>query len=228
MSTLLSSYVPKHMQKLHDDINRAIFPLEGLKPSPFDMMAICWLRTLGNFWYDCSDCLYKRRLVELEDVTGVKTWEFLQTIRCGVGQGSGRIPRFVFDATAFKMVRIESDDTHISLAEKVLLSCGIGIASQFFCRGLSIAGARATLEYMREFKRSEVMQLQSLASEMVTSGLGGHHANVNLLNKFAGYGMQCKTPGNFGERVAALSEDYARYYEHTERADAISDNHPQE
>lgn len=205
------------MQSLFNDCHHALSELQGVKPSIFDMMAICWTESLGQFFYDCQNCLMKKRMSEMESVTGIKTYELLNALRCGKGENAHKIPRFVFDAGAYMFLKNRKLQGEWSDVDIAMASCGIGVYTRFHSDMAKVYSIEDFRLYIDRFKRSPHWQLQQLAHDLSAVGAGGTHADLRIIQKFYNEPEQHQANDHKSPRVVALSSEYAMWYDINER-----------
>jgi hypothetical protein len=152
-------------------------------------------------------------LVELEEVTGLKTWEFLAALRCGKGENAHKLPRFLFDAGAFHFMKSSKLQGEWSKVDLAIASCGIGIATRFvtsFAKNLPRDNA---MNCINEFKRNENMQLQRLAHDLNDCMASDTSGSVKTLENFYSDKRQNNSMFRRSKEVAALSARYRAAYE---------------
>ena len=134
------------------------------------MMAIAYRESIGVPYAECQDCLSKRRLSEVEELSGIREEGFRQAIRVSRGIHRGKVPKFLFDAAAFKLHGERLQKQGLNKFDAAMLCTGFGIALRFFTKEYALSDPHGGLLYLREFIASPDMQLGVLKNDLYLAG----------------------------------------------------------
>lgn len=175
-------------------------------------MAIAYRESMGQPFIDCYDCLGKRRLQEFEEESGLRATKFLETIKVRRGMHQGKIPKFLFDASAFNFYRKLLKNACRDEYEAAMLCTGFGIALRFHTKEYVPYQTADGMEFLRGFTGSPDWQIQTLAKDLIEAGSQRGESNAETFIRLKAQHYRRNNPANVGDRTWGLSEHFRCSY----------------
>jgi hypothetical protein len=170
----------------------------------YDVTACCIQESHGDGFFCACDQQYKINLLNMSTATGCSQRDFLDYITVKVGAHRGKIPKFRFESSWFRLVRADLWMSKIPLEQQAFLSCSIGMGQQSMFYLCDRSKGPESLNYLLQFASQPGMQIRQ-AYAVLESTM--KHMPDNKAMAFTHYnaGPSARHVSEYGEKVNAVA-----------------------